>query len=93
MPRDARRLRGDPMHRYEGQNVVAYEFDVILGILALVALIIGIAAFVIWIVAPRAGATPRATRGLLRLWIAALTTAALSGLVAFIIGRDVLGML
>ena len=81
------------MLSYEGQNVVAYEFDVILGVIALVALVVGVVAFVIWIVAPRAGATPKVTRGLFRMWIGALTTAALSGLVAFIIGRDVLGLL
>ena len=75
-----------------GSNGVAYDVDVVLGAVALIALVIGVLGLVAWIVAPRAGATRNVTRGLLRLWVVAMAAAALSGLLAFVIGRDTLDL-
>lgn len=64
--------------------------EVALGVLALVAVVVAILAFIGWFTAPRMGAAPGRERLLARVWISALVAAAILGLLIFVIGRDVL---
>lgn len=66
------------------------SLEATLGVLALVALVVGILAFVGWFVAPRVGAAPSRARGLAFVWIGAFAAAAVLGLLVFVIGRDVI---
>ncbi|MDQ0577257.1 hypothetical protein [Agromyces albus] len=67
--------------------------EVALGVLALVALVVGIVAFIRWFAAPRMGAEPSREQVLERVWISALVVAAVLGLLVFVIGRDVMHLL